>query len=86
MLARVRAPRAARAPSVMWRADVPPRSPTPAYESGSPLFVSAEAVGGEEDEGGSEGMDLEDEDEGEANEAEGGVVLDVALVDPFGGR
>ena len=56
------------------------------YGKCSPLFVPAEAVGGEEGEGGSEGMDLEDEDEGEANEVEGGVVLGVALVDPFGGQ
>ena len=79
----------------MWCAGAPPRSPTPAYESGSPLFVLAEAVGGEEGEGGSEEMDLEDEDEGgeeeddevgEAHEAKGGVLSGVALVDPFGGR
>ena len=98
LMARLRLPRAARAPSVVWRGDAPPRSPTPAPGSDSPLFVSTEAAGGEEGEGGSEEMDLE-EDEGKggddevedeemdaANGAEGGVVSGVALADPFGDR
>ena len=83
LMARLRLPRAARAPSVVWRAGAPPRSPTPTYELNSPLFVPTEDVVGEEGEGGSEEMDLEGEDE---DDDEGGEVSGVALGDPFGGR
>ena len=82
LMARLRLPRAARAPSVVWRGGAPPRSPTPTYESNSPLFVPAEDVVGEEGEGGSEGMDLEEDEDDD----EGGEVSGVALADPFRDR
>ena len=73
LLARSRVPRA---PSAVWRAGAPPRSPTPAYESSSPLFMPIEDVAGEEGEGGSEEMDLEEsggedgDEDGEGEEDE----------------
>ena len=82
LMARLRLPRAARAPSVVWRGSAPPRSPTPTYEPNSPLFVPTEDVVGEEGEGGSGEMDLEDEDE---DGDEGGEVSGVALANPFEG-
>ena len=83
LIARLCLPRAARAPSVVWRGSAPPRSPTPTYEPNSPLFVPTEDVVGKEGEGDSEEMDLEGEDE---DDDEGGEVFGVVLMDPFGGR
>ena len=98
LMARLRLPRPARTPSVVWRGDASPCSPTPTYKPNSPLFVPAEDVVGEEGEGGSKEIVLEasedkDDDEegegendeiGEAGEVESGMVASVALKDPFG--
>ena len=84
LIARLRLPRAARAPSLVWRGDAPLRSPTPTYKSNSLLFVPAEDVVGEGSKGGREEMALEeDEDE---DDDEGREVSEVALADPFGDR